>query len=252
MTALVLAALILSFATPPPAASEPPWWAWQPDEDQVETRFFPLAEMGGNQRRTIYFRPSTWRPEQRWPLVVVLPGGVADAERLIERQGRLFPLAERHGFLVLVPSSTMAYGSILPSGRSLLEIHEAYVMDAIAEARARLGADPERIFLIGFSSGGAGAWTFARRHADMVRALALVAPAGSPSREKLAPLSSIPVLLVQSVDDDAIRRHENRRAARELRELGGTVRFVELPHGSHGLTEYPVLEQAFEWFLSAP
>lgn len=58
------------------------------------------------------------------------------------------------------------------------------------------------------------------------------------------------MLLAQAADDRGIRRAENRRAVRDLRQLGAEVRFLELPEGSHGLTEYPVLSWAFEWFSS--
>ena len=160
--------------------------AWQPSEGQLRTRIFRLEEMRGDPRETIYFLPSSWEPGKHLPLMVALPGGRAIAADLVTSQPQLLFQAERLGFVVVIPSSSMAYGSVLPSGLALEDIHEAYVLAAIAEAETRFGTDPAKRFLIGFSSGGSGVWVLAFRHPDAFRGLAAIAPAGSPGRERLS------------------------------------------------------------------
>jgi len=224
--------------------------AWQPSEGQLRTRIFRLEEMRGDPRETIYFLPSSWEPGKHLPLMVALPGGRAIAADLVTSQPQLLFQAERLGFVVVIPSSSMAYGSVLPSGLALEDIHEAYVLAAIAEAETRFGTDPAKRFLIGFSSGGSGVWVLAFRHPDAFRGLALIAPAGSPGRERLKRLVHLPVYLAQAADDPGISRWKNRRAVRVLRELGAAVRYEEPAYGSHGLQEYPVLREAYGWFES--
>ena len=225
-----------------------PWGAWEPEENQLRKRILPLPEMGNDPRETIYFLPSSWTPDARLPLVIALGGGRAIAENLMTSQPRLLLEAQRHGFLLLIPSSSMAYSSVLPSGKPLQDIHEDYVFRAIAIPREEFGADGERMFLIGFSSGGSGVWSLALRHPDRFLAIAPIAPGGSPDRDELKRIAHIPTFLAQAADDRGIRRRENRRAARALEQLGAPITFFEPVHGSHGLQEYPVIGRAFELF----
>ena len=124
--------------------------------------------------------------------------------------------------------------------------------DYVDEATAALGADPERVFLAGFSQGGIVALmttlTAPEKVAGAVCMSGRLPPEVLPHAASRDRLLGKPVLILHGVHDDTLPVDFGRQAARTLRDLGLDVEALEFDMG-HTTTEESV-EAASAW-LSA-
>ncbi len=89
------------------------------------------------------------------------------------------------------------------------------------------GADPQRIYLMGFSQGAAAAYATAMRHPKLVQAIAgLVGfvPEGCKEMECLKALNDLPVFVATGKNDPLIPLERSRKSAHVLRL--GQARFT--------------------------
>ena len=57
------------------------------------------------------------------------------------------------------------------------------------------------------------------------------------------------VIVIQGEEDRAVSVSENRRVAREMERLGMRYRYLEIAGAGHDLSEVPVAEEVFGFFL---
>lgn len=201
--------------------------------------------------RYLLYVPSAYDPEARaWPLLVGFHGTAGTPDQILEIR-RLVELAERHGFVVVCPASSGWYGRELWSKkpRPLSVRSDLHVADVLERTLEELRIDDERVFLLGVSKGGAGAWHWAFKEPERWAGIAAVAPATySPSRD-WDHIAGIPAIVIQGAEDRAVSVPANRRLAREMKGLGMTHRYVELPGVGHDLSEIDVAGEVFRFFL---
>jgi predicted esterase len=84
---------------------------------------------------------------------------------------------------------------------------DEYVADVIAECKSRFNIDPDRVFLMGHSMGGFGAYHHVQRQPD--RFAAVVASSGSWSLAHWPTIQGTPLCIVHGVHDarDGVRWH---------------------------------------------
>ncbi|HEX8904995.1 MAG TPA: hypothetical protein VF771_09160, partial [Longimicrobiaceae bacterium] len=96
--------------------------------------------------------PSSWTPERRWPLLVVIdPGG-----RGLIALERFRAAAERRGWIVI---SGYEVGN---GDAEAMRRNDVSVDAMLADAQQRLSVDPRRIYFAGFSGMARYAWMVAR------------------------------------------------------------------------------------------
>ena len=131
---------------------------------------------------------------------------------------------------------------------------------ALDQTVNEFGADPDRIYIAGYSMGGFGVWRTAITHPDKFAALVAVAggvePIGTPSAEEeslLSPqaaaaasspdtyrayaeaLKKLPVWVVHGSDDESIPVDASRKLVSALKAAGDPdVNYVELQGVGHG------------------
>jgi poly(3-hydroxybutyrate) depolymerase len=106
----------------------------------------------------------------------------------------------------------------------------AEVIDAVA---AEHDVDRHRIYLLGFSMGGIGAWEVALDMPERFAALAVVGGRmGSPADAAL--LRDVPVWVLNGAEDPTTTPEEAAIMVEALRQAGGDARFTLLPGYSHG------------------
>ncbi len=106
-----------------------------------------LAARSSPQHRYALYLPKAWIPERRWPALVVLdPRGRAVTAAEIFRSG-----AERYGWILL---SSYDSRSDLPAGQD----PNTPALEALLGEADRLGGNPERTYLAGFSGTSKFAW----------------------------------------------------------------------------------------------
>ena len=176
--------------------------------------------------------PEDYEPTRCWPLVVALHGFGDDA-------------ANFHAFwkgAVLGAGCTL----LVPQGESLADGGPGWAWGAAADRvvrraletlQRRVHVDPERIYLLGFSQGGAVTYLTAFAHPYLFRG---VAPLGAyfdaawlPAGDAAGTLAGLPVYIGHGALDRYL--DEARAAADTLAALGCRVRLEVYPDLGHRL-----------------
>lgn len=188
--------------------------------------------------RHLVFVPSTYvaTEQRRWPLIVGLHGTAGEPKQVMEFQ-RLTELAERYGYLVVCPYSS-----------GVGDYHRRYVLQVLADTQSHYQVDPERVFLLGFSRGGAGVWGLGVNHPELWAGLAPISPATRADPAPLERLRDLPIIVVIGDQDKAVSVRAVRRWVRRMGELDIVHQFVELPGLQHDLSKVNFLPLVFEFF----
>lgn len=138
------------------------------------------ARAAGGSRNFKLWSPATVRPDRTAPLVMVLHGCGHDAKDMAEISG-MNELADRDGFLVVYPEQSRLANLLkcwnwFDPRHQARETGEPSILAAIVEQiRAARPVDPDRIFVVGVSAGGAMACILAATYPDVFAALAIFA-----------------------------------------------------------------------------
>jgi predicted esterase len=253
---LVLSLLLVPVAAaqaPAPApASESPRPGPRPPmtikaDPRTQQRSYVFTDTGEKLAYVLY-ASSKVSKDHKAPLIVALHGLGGDGNFLV--RDRLVDLAEAGGYVVVGPLGYNVsgwYGSppIAMGGRpiepaNLAELSEKDVMNVLRMTREEFNIDPDRIYLIGHSMGGAGALFLGQKHAGTWAAVAAIAPAAfMMERDRAAILSplkaaGVPVMIIQGDKDTVVPPENTRRWGESLKELGLKGEYIELAGGDHG------------------
>jgi poly(3-hydroxybutyrate) depolymerase len=132
--------------------------------------------------------------------------------------------------------------------KNLGELSEKDVMSVLEIVRKEFTIDEKRVYLIGHSMGGAGAWYLGTKYADTWAGLAPIAPAAFGQPKDLDKLKNIPVIVVQGDKDTTVRPEGTRRWVDKLKELKITHEYLEIEGAGHGDVISKGMPQIFEFF----
>jgi pimeloyl-ACP methyl ester carboxylesterase len=111
-------------------------------------------------------------------------------------------------------------------------IHEADVLEAMADAQRRFDIDPDRIVLSGPSMGGMGTFRLATQHPDrFAGAFSIIGKPDKP--EDLVNLRNVPFRSMAGLLDPLVRQPDATQAARQLTELGYDHKYWLFPRRHH-------------------
>jgi len=203
------------------------------------------------------------------PLVISLHGlgtgpGIMCRESAIDQ-------AEEGGYIYAAPMGYNVggwYGSPViefngPRGRppglpenpeNLDELSEQDVLSVLAMLREEFNVDPDRIYLMGHSMGGAGAFFLGSKHADQWAAIASIAPAAFMMNDNRAEIltsigdGEVPVLVVQGDSDELVPASNTRLWVETMAEIGVEHEYLEIADGDHGNVIDIGMPRIFEFF----
>jgi poly(3-hydroxybutyrate) depolymerase len=132
--------------------------------------------------------------------------------------------------------------------RNLGELSEKDVMHVLELARKEFTIDDKRVYLIGHSMGGGGAWHLGAKYPDVWAGLAPIAPAAFGQPTGLDRLKNIPVIVVQGDQDTLVRPEGTRRWVEKLKELNVTHEYLEIAGAGHGDVVSKGMPRIFEFF----
>ncbi len=198
-------------------------------------------------------KPLEIAPRQQYPLVVCLHGGAGwgtDNFRNIE--GSLFARELSR------PENRRKYPAFLfvpqcPSGSSWGGVPntvfiDSLVFEAITALTNEFPIDDNRVYVVGHSLGGYGAWYFAATRPEMFAAAIPVAGEGDPNAA--ARMLTVPIWAFHGAKDKNVPVTGSRNVIEAIRKAGGEPRYTEVPDAGHGweiVTEEPgVLEWLFD------
>ncbi len=234
---LLIAPVVTAQTTKPPGVQPRAGESNQSSLGRVEARTLYVAEARKPVRHLV-FTPSTYTAagQHRWPLIVGLHGTAGNPEQVMGFQ-RLKELAERYGYLVVCPYSS-----------GVGDLHRRYVLQVLADTQGHYQVDPERIFLLGFSRGGAGVWSLGANHPELWAGLAPISPATGADPEPLERMRDLPIIVVMGDQDKAVSLTSVRCWVRRMDELDMVHQFVEIPGMEHNLSKVNFLPLVFEFF----
>lgn len=190
--------------------------------------------------------------------------GYGDTPQTIMQYPRLTELAETHGFIVVAPmgfSTRGWYGAPIPERKrvvgdpaDLTIKSETDVLDVIALVTEELRVNTKRVYLLGHSMGGGGAWHLALRFPQRWAAIAVIAPAPviMRTRKDVKRLRNLPVILVQGSVDQSIPAAAARHWAGLMRAVGVPHKYIEVPGGAHKSAAYRALPAIFAFLARHP
>ena len=130
------------------------------------------------------------------------------------------------------------------------------VMATLKETVAEFKGDTERVYLIGVSMGGYGAWHIAAEHAGVFAAIVPIcggSPLRTPDRfkETARRVGQTPVWVFHGSEDRVVPVTESRGMVEAMRELKGNVRYNEYKGVGHNVWLNALQEQELlPWLLS--
>jgi pimeloyl-ACP methyl ester carboxylesterase len=145
-----------------------------------------------------YLVPNGYRPDRPSGLIIFMHGGGKSTTANAPDNTLHSPTGDMlaaTGMVVVGPSAPQASSYY----RWCLRDLDQYLLDVILEAKSHFHIDPDRVFLLGHSMGGFGAYHHAQRSPD--RYAAVVVNSGSWSRGYWPVIRGTPLCIVQAVDD---------------------------------------------------
>jgi poly(3-hydroxybutyrate) depolymerase len=241
---------------------------WRAKGDQ--SRSYRFEEAGVSLPYRVYV-PTTWDGTSKLPLVMMLHGGGANENTLLDQNnGQLLKLAEQHGYLLVSPlgyTSTGAYGTCLrlpavfgqpeaaarmragvtPERERTLSLSEKDVINVLELVLAEYPVDRAAMFLAGHSMGSGGTWYLGAKYA---RYWAGIAPLSGPFVEESSypwdRIRAMPIFMTEGTG--ATPSLAGSRAMRDwMTEHGFKVEYKEV-EADHGGMVPLVLPDVFRFF----
>ncbi|HEY6457221.1 MAG TPA: prolyl oligopeptidase family serine peptidase [Steroidobacteraceae bacterium] len=280
LSASVMIAPAMTLAAPAPDPHSP---QYQAKGEQDRSYEFP-----GTGEKIAYhlYVPSKWTPSMRLPLVIVTHGAGQPSTAPFQRpmaSPTLAKTAEERGYIVAAvtgyhANATGVGGWNVPYKMALRPRPAPAAGGAGAGARARpaqepptaqdferaeqdvlfvtdlvakeYNADPQRIYLMGNSSGGSAVWTYA---AKFPRRWAAIAPSAAPLEDASFPyekLRKVPVLVIHGDKDTVMVFDASKAMVDHAKAKGVDATWLPVVGGTHtdAWAQPQVLEQIFDFF----
>ena len=194
-------------------------------------------------RPTEVYVPSGYDGQTRLPLILALHGlgQGANASAWMRSNFPLEPLAESRGFLVCYPSGTVdAAGRWFWNGPDFLSFSgpdvddSGYLRGVIEEIQRRFAVDPKRIYVTGYSSGGAMSHRLALEHADLIAGIASMSGRTYYDPNACHPIEPVHVLQIDGSLDFPLGWTGPDYGLPFVAEAPGSVRTVQIWAGFNG------------------
>ncbi len=244
--------------------------------DQERHYFFTAA---GREMPYHLYVPASYDPKVGAPLVVALHGYGGNQDYFFAVVKDLQALCDRYGYIFVAPmgySVSGWYGAPMsvPGGppptsgnaparplpppqtgtpeEQLRERQwsEQDVMNVVALVRKEYKVDPARIYLMGHSMGGFGAWYLGAKHADLWAAVAPMSGTTPTHDIDVQTLKRLPVLVAVG-GEEVPTVAASKAKVDALKAAGGVAAYVEIENGTHMSMIPASVPQIFEFFSRA-
>lgn len=138
-------------------------------------------------------------------------------------------IAEDFPCAILVPQCPkgLSWTSRLSENVTILDLLDYMCDEVLQDARI----DPLRVYLIGYSMGGFGAWSWAAHSPSRFAAIVPIAGGGDPSTGSA--FIDLPVWALHGADDKVVSVEQTRAMISAIREAGGVPKYSEITGLGH-------------------
>jgi predicted peptidase len=204
--------------------------------------FEAMVERSFKMSYLLYLPEQYGESPKSWPLLLYLHGGRGRGSDLTKLGWYPVPRILDEGkheipFVVIVPQCPE--GELWTDTEALVSL-----LDDVME---RYSVDPDRVYLVGYSMGGNGAWYLAYKHPDR---FAAVSPMSGPANTWWATrLRDVPIWVFHGEKDEVVPARESQDMVEALRAKGGQVRFSLHPERGHSPPSDAEHLELFAWLL---
>lgn len=213
------------------------------DDDEALDGFVAREYRSGTGVKLPYrlYVPASARRGQALPLILYLHGsGGAGTDNRKQISGGNAPgthlwiapaVRERHPALVLAPQ--IPENSTWQSSSDEPLPHVAALLALLDELRSELSIDEHRIYVVGQSRGGSGAWDLIARHPDIFAAA--VPLCGGGDTKLILSARNVAVWAFHGSKDTTVPVSRSREMVAALRTVNSSVRYTEYPDVGHNV-----------------
>ncbi len=176
-----------------------------------------------------------------WPLILYLHGGMGRGDDIERVMWYPVPkmLIENDTFPFIVVTPQCPAGEMWTDTEALIALLDEIVSE--------YSVDPNRVYLMGYSMGGHGAWYLAYKHPDRFAAVAPMS--GMTNVWWASRIKDMPVWAFHGAQDTLVPVSETKDMVRALEREGGNVRVRIDPERGHCPPSQKEHEEIFQWFL---
>jgi len=223
-------------ASPPPAS--PPQFVRRVFADPIQ----------GNRHYVVYL-PKGFSRDRHWPVIMMLNGLGENGEDGIRQISNNFGvdvwrMREVFPFVVVAPQCRRDGRWTDPHGEGKL------AMDVLADVERAYGTDPDRVYLTGISSGGAGVFSVASHHPERFAAIVPLCGNGGGDPQALAG-ANLPMWNFYNDGDSPELVAFNRKRREQLIRLGRSPLVTEYHDSGHVCWKRAyATEGLYSWLLT--
>lgn len=189
----------------------------------------------------LLYLPRNYNENEKWPLILYLHGGRGRGDDLSLLDWyplpRLLAQNDSYPFMALIPQC--------PAGEMWTdtELLKALLDDIVEQYKV----DSDRIYLIGYSMGGTGAWYMAYKYPEVFAAVAPMS--GNTNPWWASRLKDIPVWAFHGGKDNHMPVSETEEMVEAIRKEGGSIKVSIDPERGHSPPSSAQHEELLEWLL---
>lgn len=226
-----------------------------------------VTDAGTQSRYQLYVPPDLDR-SRKWPVILSLHGaGERGSDGLLQTAIGVGNAIRRYRELI---PAVVVFPQVPDHGLWLGQSARV-ALHALDAAVVELSGDPDRIYVVGLSMGGYGAWEMASAHPERFAAIVSVCggvtPPGTgatllqppqvahnapdPFAAVAARVASIPAWLFHGADDTIVPPSQSRSLVAAFRAAGGDPRYTEYPDAGHNSWDHAFAEpELWTWLLA--
>ena len=221
--------------------------AWLPAQSQAtpagqSAKKFDKTLTRTAQANYLLYLPKNAREDGKtWPLMLYLHGGRGRGDDLEKVMWypvpKMLQQTDTFPFIVITPQC--------PPGEMWTDTE--LLMALLDDVTAEYPVDTDRVYLVGYSMGGHGAWYLAYKHPER---FAAVAPMSGMSNPWWATrLKEVPIWAFHGGHDDTVPVRETEKMAKALEKQGGDIKVTIVPDRTHRPPTMEEHERLFDWLL---
>ncbi len=209
-----------------------------PQEDLDQ---FDALNYGGMPYR--FLLPAGYNPAQSYPLLVSMHGGAGmgddNESQMLSWTKNFVNGAWRSSYksIVICPQSEgQWFGSNLSKAFGIID-----------KVRQDYNIDDNRIYIIGHSAGAYGTWNALTTQPDLFAAAITSAGGLSSLQSNSLIIKDIPIWNFHGANDTTISVENSRAIFTRMEEIGGNLKYSEMPGTGHGVDKYSFARNGTQW-----